>query len=116
MTSGFLVCCLRIEPQYTTTRFSPFMLHFGRQPKQPVDFQFFLPLYELVELSPIGYFSALRRTLDSIQEQAKKYLRNAQSAPKAYHDLRVTTKQFYIGDLILVYNPVTHGYPKFQQH
>ena len=64
---------------------------------------------------PNRYFSALRRPLVSVQELVKQNLRNAQSTQKAYHD-RVIAEQFSIGNLVLVYNPVTYGCPKFQKH
>ena len=101
---------------HDSTGFSHFKLLFGREPKQPIDFQFPLPSPELVAASPSQHFSALKRTLDSVQEQTKHNLKNAQLTRKAYHDRGVTAEQFAIGDLVLVYNPVPHGSPKFQKH
>ena len=100
---------------HDSTGYSPYKLLFGREPKQPVDFQFPLPSIKRTETTP-NYFSALRRTLDSVQEQAAQNLRQAQSVQKSYHDRGVTADQFSIGNLVLVYNPVTHGSPKFQKH
>ena len=79
---------------HDSTGFSPYKLLFGREPKQPIDYQFPLPRQEPVESTSSGYFSALRRTLDSMQEQAGLNLRNAQLTQKAYHDRGVTADQF----------------------
>ena len=101
---------------HDSTGFSPYKLLFGREPKQPIDFQIPLPTKEPSDTTSIHYFSALKRTLDSIQEQANQNLRTAQLSQKAYHDRGVTAEQFSIGDMVLVYNPVAHGSPKFQKH
>ena len=101
---------------HNSTGFSPYKLLFGREPKQPIDFQFPITSSQRSEASPDHYFSALKRTLDSIQEQANQNLRTAQLSQKQYHDRGVTAAQFSIEDMVLVYNPVAHGSPKFQKH
>ena len=98
------------------TGYSPYKLLFGRKPKQPIDFQFPLPSSKPSATSPDHYFSALKRTLDSNREQANQNLRTAQLSQKKFHDRRVSAKQFSIGDMVLVYNPVAHGSSKFQKH
>ena len=101
---------------HDSTGYSPYKLLFGREPKQPIDFQFPLPSSKPSATSPDHYFSALKRTLDSIREQSNQNLRTAQLSQKEFHDRRVTAEQFSIGDMVLVYNPVAHGSPKFQKH
>ena len=101
---------------HDSTGYSPYKLLFGREPTQPIDFQIPILSSQPSATSPAQYFSALKRTLDSIQEQANHNLRTAQSSQKYYQDRFVTAEQFSIGDMVLVYNPVTHGSPKFQKH
>ena len=79
---------------HDSTGFSPYKLLFGREPQQPIDFQFPIPSSQPSATSPVRYFSALKRTMESIQEQANQNLRTAQSAQKYYHDRRVTAEQF----------------------
>ena len=54
--------------------------------------------------------------MESIQNQARSNLKHAQMVQKTYHDNSVTAEKFAIGELVLVYNTVAHGSPKFQKH
>ena len=101
---------------HESTGFSPYQLLFGRDPKQPIDFSIPAPLSQTVPAFNHSYFSALKRSMESIRDQARSNLRHAQSKQKAYHDQSVTADQLAIGDLAFVYNPVMRGSPKFQKH
>lgn len=101
---------------HESTGFSPYKLLFGREPKQPIDFLVPVPNTSLSNDTPQAYFSALKLSMDSIQEQARSNLKHSQTSQKIYHDQSVTADKFAIGDLVLVYNPVLRGFPKFQKH
>lgn len=86
---------------------------FGREAGQPIDLQVPLPRAETSKLSPDEHYSALKKTLASIKDQARSHLRQAQSAQKAYYDQKVSAELFSVGELVLVFNPFAHCSPKF---
>ena len=89
---------------------------FGRDPKQLIDFTISVPKSQTTPTTNQSYFSALKRSIESIHKRARSNLRHAQSKQKAFHDQSVTAEHLAIGDLVLVYNPVMRGSPKFQKH
>ena len=54
--------------------------------------------------------------MESIQDQTRSNLKHAKLTQQTYHDKSVTAEKFATGELVLVYNPVAHGFPKFQKH
>lgn len=101
---------------HSSTGRSPYSMVFGREAKQPIDFQFPIQATKPPSRKPDDHYSALRETLASIHHQARIKLRQAQATQKEYYDRKANAEQFAVGDLVLVYNPVAHGSPKFQKH
>ena len=88
---------------------------FGRAPKQPIEFKIPTGQASSDAKPPPKYFSALRETLEAVHDEARENLRAALSAQKAYYDRQTNAEQFSVGDRVLVYDPVSRGFPKFQK-
>ena len=95
---------------------SPYKMVFGRSPNQPIDFKVSAGPTSSNANSPPEYFSALRETLEAVHDEARENLRAAQCDQKAYYDRQTNAEQFSVGDRVLVYNPVSRGFPKFQKN
>ena len=89
---------------------------FGRSPKQPIDFKTPGGKFSSDTKAPAEYFSALCETFEAVHEETRENLRAAQRAQKAYYDRQNNAEQFSVGDRVLVYDPVSSGFPKFQKH
>ena len=101
---------------HSSTGHSPYEMVFGRSPKQPIDFQIPAAQSNLQSIDPPKYFSALRETLEAVHDEARENLQAAQRAQKSYYDRQQNAEQFSVGDRVLVYDPVSRGFPKFQKH
>ena len=101
---------------HSSTGHSPYEMVFGRLPKQPIDFKIPSIQASSKAITTPKYFSALRETLEAVHDEARDNLRAAQTAQKAYYDRQENAEKFSVGDRVLVYDPVSRGFPKFQKH
>ena len=62
---------------HDSTGFSPYKLLFGREPKHPIDFRLPIPGSNSVAATTQKYFSALKQSMESIQDQARSNLKHA---------------------------------------
>jgi len=100
---------------HSSTKISPFEMVFGRTPTQPIEFRIPVPTRSEAPKDANDYYSALQKTLASIHTDAAKQLRSAQNAQKQYYNEKANAEQFQVGELVLVYDPVTKGSPKFNK-
>ena len=100
---------------HSSTGHSQYEMVFGRSPKQPIEFKIPAGQASSEAKAPPKYFSALRETLEAVHDEARENLRASQSAQKAYYDRQTNAEQFSVGDRVLVYDPVSRGFPKISE-
>ncbi|CAF2999137.1 unnamed protein product [Rotaria sp. Silwood2] len=83
--------------QHATTKFSPYQLQFGRQPKLPPDEPSII--YEFSK--PNDYFYHFRKTLHLYHQQAKNNILKSQQNYKYYYDRNRADIRYNIGDFVL---------------
>lgn len=79
---------------HDSTWFSHYTPFFSRELIHPIDVQFPILLPILVDALFCKYSSALRQTLDLVQEHAIQILSNVKSGQKTYHDRSVMAEVF----------------------
>ena len=85
------------------TRFSPYYLHFGREPRLPVDVEFgFQWGSQKGPLGESGYVSQLSRQLKFAHNKAKLVASRQQARHKGLYAKKCRGATLNIGDLVLV--------------
>ena len=87
---------------HDTTRFSPFFLMFGREPKLPVDVVFGLSRPQDDDKCTTKYISRMRQRLQEAFQQAQTAMKNSQQRQKTNYDLRARAATLSVGDRVLV--------------
>jgi len=86
---------------------TPFFLLHGRDARLPLDVLFAPHADELCEQDYAQYNIAHSRILHKAYKEAHQRQKIAMEKRKEYYDKRVTPVQFKIGDLVVLYTPVT---------
>ena len=95
----------RVSKQ-ATTRYSPFWLLHGYEPRQPFDHR----NQETQDIDPEEYSEQEISRLQEIRTQAGKFIEKAQDRQKKYHDQNThLIKPLEIGDLVLLYRNVVES-------
>ena len=85
------------------TGISPYYLHFGREPRLPMDVEFGLQRgSQKGSLGESSYVSQLRRTLKFAHNKAKQMAKRQQAKHRELYDQKCRGAELEIGDLVLV--------------
>ena len=96
----------RTSPQATTGD-SPFYLLYGREPRLPIDVNFFPPNVEKLSTSIEEHRARIVTQLEEAQRLAKQNIERTQQQMKAQYDLKASPHKFEIGQRVWVYTPKT---------
>jgi len=97
-----------------STKFSPFFLLYGRQPKLPFE-QALIQSKNRIYIDPSDYITEVSRMLSDSWKLAQLNIAKAQSAQKTYYDKTATRVEFHVDDWVRVHNPAIKpgSSPKF---
>ena len=97
------------------TRFSPYYLLFGREPRLPVDVEFGLQRgSQRGSLGESAYILQLRRRLKFANNKAKQMAKKQQTRHKGLYDKKCRGAKLKVGDLVLVKQTAWKGRHKIQ--
>ena len=82
-----------------STKFSPFYLVYGRNPRMPYN-----EMDEILQENLLDRLYQLTEELPNNQEKAHKNIWKAQKIQKERHDLKIKERKYKIGDKVLIYN------------
>ncbi|CAF5165182.1 unnamed protein product, partial [Rotaria sp. Silwood1] len=83
--------------QHATTKYSPYQLQFGRQPKLPAD----QPTTTYQFSKPNDYFRHLQKTLQLYHQHATNNIIKGQQSYKQYYDRNRPNLVYHVGDQVL---------------
>ncbi|CAF1426814.1 unnamed protein product [Rotaria sp. Silwood1] len=83
--------------QHATTKYSPYQLQFGRQPKLPPD----QPTTTYQFSKPNDYFRHLQKTLQLYHQHATNNIIKGQQSYKQYYDRNRPNLVYHVGDQVL---------------
>ena len=91
--------------EHDTTKYSPNMMMFGRDVRQPVDL-----LYGTVSNTEnfdnlSDYVHNIRTYLDTVHEFARENINNASDKQKWYYDYKINFKPYSVGDAVWLHDP-----------
>ena len=85
---------------HSTTGFTPFQLHTGRQPRTPFD-TLAESIVETKHQTAGPYLKELQQVVKGYKIQARSNLKSAMESRKMYHDQKVNYRSYVKGDLVM---------------
>jgi hypothetical protein len=89
--------------EHSTTKHSPFLLMYGREPYMPIDFTF--QTQPIMYMDNPTYKDFLPKFLEQAWAAAKQNIVEAQEDYRQRYDRSATPHQFNVGDKVLVHTP-----------